>query len=347
MRFSIIIPVYNVERYIRKCMESVMEQTFRDFEVIVVDDESPDNSMRIVEEFAEKYPGMITMIHQKNKRLGGARNTGAREARGDYLLFVDSDDYVSTDMLEVLDAQIKSHGCDMLVFNYCMVTPEGAPLFEAGLGALRPGMYFPRKDKELFSLPISAVNKVYRRALYQECGFQFPEKLLYEDAMTRFLTAKASSVYLHDAVLYYYVQSPGSIMRQKVSPHVLDILKVTDMVLSAFTEAGIYEDFRKELDASLLTGILHIFNQVNKADRESGMQDTFASYIREHFGEYENNPCILKENKAAIRCILSGNYTRYHFRFLKKLELMEAVMAFPPVAALNKLRKRILQKERG
>lgn len=347
MRFSIIVPVYNVEKYIRKCMESVMTQTFRDFEVIVVDDESPDNSMRIVEEFAETYPGMITMIHQKNKRLGGARNTGAGVARGDYLLFVDSDDYVSTDMLAVLDEQLRNHTCDMLVFSYCMVTPEGTPVLKAGLGALRPGLYIPGKHKSLFSLPISAVNKVYRREFYRDCGFQFPEKLLYEDAMTRFLTAKASSVYLHDAVLYYYVQSPGSIMRQKVSDHVLDILKVTDMVLAAFRESGIYEDFRNELDASVLTGILHIFNQVNKADRESKLQDTFASYIREHFGEYESNPSILRENKAAIRCILAGRYGWYHFRFLKKLEVVEAIMECRPVAALNRMRKRLLQKKRG
>ena len=165
--------------------------------------------------------------------------------------------------------------------------------------------------------------------------------------MVRFLIAKASSVYLHDAVLYYYVQSPGSIMRRKPSAHVMDILRVTDLVLDSFRNHGIYELFQQELESSALTSLLHVFNLVNKGEKTSPMQDEFAAYIREHFPTFESNPCILKENKAAIRCILEGKYVWYHYRFLRKLELVESVMAFPPVAALNQLRKRILQKERG
>ena len=347
MRFSIIIPVYNVERYIRKCMESIMNQTFRDYEVIVVDDESPDRSMDIVAEFAEKYPGMITMIHQKNTRLGGARNRGVKDARGEYLLFIDSDDYVSTDLLESVDTQLKRHDCDLLVFKYLTVTPEGEPIQELGFGPLLPGLYIPSQDRQVLRLPVGACHKVYRRSFYLETGFQFPEKILYEDAVVRFLIAKASSVYLHDAVLYYYVQSPGSIMRRKPSAHVMDILRVTDLVLDSFRNHGIYELFQQELESSALTSLLHVFNLVNKGEKTSPMQDEFAAYIREHFPTFESNPCILKENKAAIRCILEGKYVWYHYRFLRKLELVESVMAFPPVAALNKLRKRILQKERG
>lgn len=347
MRFSIIIPVYNVERYIRKCMESIMNQTFRDYEVIVVDDESPDNSMAIVAEFAENYPGMITMIHQKNTRLGGARNRGVQDARGEYLLFIDSDDYVTPDLLETVDEQLKRHGCDILAFKYRMVTPEGEPLQDAGFGPLMPGLYIPCKDQQILQLPIGACYKVFRRSFYVENGFRFPEKVLYEDAIVRFMIAKASAVYLHDAVLYYYVQSPGSIMRRKPAAHVLDILKVTDYVLEAFKTDGSYGHYREALDTSLLTSILHVFNLVNKGEKTSPLQEDFARYIRENFPEYERNPHILKENKAAIRCILEGRYVWYHYRFLRKLELVEAVMALPPVAALNRLRKRIAHRERG
>ena len=114
MRFSIIIPVYNVEKYIEKCMASVMGQSFTDYEVIVVDDESPDNSMAVVERYAEEYPGKIRMIRQKNTRQGGARNHGVRYAKGDYLLFVDSDDYVHPDMLKTVDERLKQQPCDIL-----------------------------------------------------------------------------------------------------------------------------------------------------------------------------------------------------------------------------------------
>ena len=117
MRFSIIIPVYNVEKYIRKCMDTVMNQTFRDYEVIVVNDETPDNSMKIVQEYVDAFPGMIQVIHQKNTRQGGARNNGVTKARGEYLLFVDSDDYVATTMLETVDARLKANPCDVLVLR--------------------------------------------------------------------------------------------------------------------------------------------------------------------------------------------------------------------------------------
>ena len=122
---------------------------------------------------------------------------------------------------------------------------------------------------------------------------------------------------------------------------------VTDFVLEAFKNDGIYDHFREELDASLLTSILHVFNLVNKGEKTSPLQENFAQYIRENFPDFESNPCILKENKAAIRCILEGKYVWYHYRFLRKLELVEAVMALSPVAALNDLRKRIMHRERG
>lgn len=346
-RFSIIIPVYNVEKYIRRCMDSIMNQTFRDFEVIVVDDETPDNSMQIVAEFAEKFPEMVTMIHQKNTRLGGARNRGVKDARGEYLLFIDSDDYVSTDMLASVDAQLKQHACDMLIFKYRMVTPEGKGIRDEGFGSLAAGMYFPEKDRQVVMLPVGAVHKVYRRSFYLENGFGFLEGVLYEDAITRYMMAKASAVYLHEAVLYYYVQSPGSIMRQKPSAHVLDILKVTDMVLDAFQKGGIYGDFQAELDASLLTSILHVFNLVNKAEIRSPLQDTFAEFMENRFENFESNPNILRENKKAIRCILDRRYRWYHIRFLMRLEVLETLMGYPPVAVLNRLRKRILRKIRG
>ena len=342
MRFSIIVPVYNVEKYIRKCMETVMGQTFRDYEVIVVNDESPDNSMQIVAEFADKYPGMIKMIHQKNTGLGGARNRGVQEAQGEYLLFLDSDDYVSADLLESVDIQLKQHACDMLVFKYRMVTPDGKRIREEGFGSLMPGMYVPSQYRPVITMPVSAVNKVYRRSFYLECSFRFLPGVLYEDTITRFLMAKASQIYLHDAVLYYYVQTPGSIMRKKPSSRVLDILKVTDMVIKRFQEDGCYGHFRNELDASLLIRILHIFDWVNKANKNDPMQDTFVAYIREHFGAYAENPCISKENKRAIACILSGNYTYYYYRFVRKLDLVEGIMSYPIMVWLNKERKRIL-----
>lgn len=339
MRFSIIIPVYNVEKYIRKCMDSIMNQTFRDFEVIVVDDESPDNSMRIVEEFAKKYPGMIKMFHQKNTRQGGARNHGVREASGEYLMFVDSDDYVSADMLEYVDARLRECPCDILSFQYEMVTPEGKRLGKGGLGPLRPGIYYPKKDNQILHLPAGPVHKAYRRDFYLESNVMFPEKVLYEDAVVRILFAKAASVLICDKSLYYYVQSSNSSIRQKPSERMLDILKVTDLVLQRFHEEGLYDNFREPLETSLLYGIAYILDRINEADPKSELQLVLADYIERKFPDFRDNSSMDDRFRKSVECILSRDFVKYHYEFLLVSKFKEWLLRWQVISWLNKVRR--------
>lgn len=343
MRFSIIIPVYNVEKYIRKCMDSVMNQTFRDYEVIVVDDESPDNSMQIVEEFAEKYPGMITMIHQKNTRQGGARNRGVREAKGDYLIFVDSDDYVSVRMLETVDAQIRKHDCDILCFKCALVTPEGTFLREDGLGFLPVGNYIPARDKNVVMLPTGPVHKAFRRTFYLESGFSFPEKVLYEDAVTRLLFAKASEMVLCDTCLYYYVQSQNSSMRQKPSERMLDILKVTDLTLDLFREHGLYERFREPLESALIGGIVYVLEFVNEADPANGLQNRMMDYLLEKFPDYRDNPYLDPDVRRWIGLLEQRKFKSYHYRVIQVRKFKQYLKRWKLFEMLNRYRKQLLK----
>jgi hypothetical protein len=115
-------------------------------------------------------------------------------------------------------------------------------------------------------------------------------------------------------------------------------------VLNDFKEEGLYKIFQQEVDASLLTSILYVFNLVNKAQKDSPLQDAFASFIQDRFPAYGCNPLILKENKAAIQCILDHRYTWYHFRFLLKQELIESLLGMPFLAKLNHWRKQLLSK---
>ena len=344
MRFSIIIPVYNVEKYIRRCMETVMGQTFRDYEVIVVDDESPDNSMAIVAEFAEQYPGMITMIRQKNTRQGGARNRGAAVARGEYLIFVDSDDYVSENMLEVVDRQIKAHGCDIIGFQCALVTPEGKFLREAGLGSLQPGKYVPARDKDVVMLPTGPVHKAFRRSFYLESGFAFPEKVLYEDAVTRLLYAKASEILLCDDCLYYYVQSANSSMRQKPSDRMLDILKVTDITLDMFRNHGLYGQFKEPLESALIGGIVYVLEFVNAADPSSRLQDEMIDYLQEKFPDYRENPAMDPDILEELRLLEQRKFRQYHYRVLRVREFKLFLKRWKILRELNRCRKLLLKK---
>lgn len=344
MRFSIIIPVYNVEKYIRNCMETVMGQTFRDYEVIVVDDESPDNSMAIVAEYAEKNPGMITMIHQKNTRQGGARNRGVREARGEYLIFVDSDDYVSLNMLEVVDWQIRKHDCDIISFKCALVTPEGKFLREEGLGQLRPGKYVPAQDQNVIMLPTGPVHKAFRRAFYLESGFAFPEKVLYEDAVTRLLYAKASQMVLCDACLYYYVQSPNSSMRQKPSERMLDILKVTDMALDMFRQHGLYEQFREPLESALIGGIVYVLEFVNAADPSSDLQNKIIDYIQAQFPNYRENSAMDPDVLRGMELLEQRKFLQYYYRVIRVREFKLFLKRWKIFQELNRCRKLLLKK---
>lgn len=341
MRFSIIIPVYNVERYIDKCMQTVMGQSFRDYEVIVVDDESPDNSMRIVEEYATKYPEQIHMIHQKNTRQGGARNRGVREARGEYILFVDSDDYVSTDMLKIVDEHLRNTPCDILSFRYEMVTPEGKYLGNGGFGGLLPGSYVPRVDKQILMLPAGPVHKAYRRQFYLSSGMEFPEKVLYEDAVVRLLYAKAERIVLIDQFLYYYVQSGNSSIRQKPSERMLDILTVTDIVLDSFRRDGLYEEFRNYLDASLITSILYITDVINAGEYDSTLQVPLADYIGNTFPDYESNPYVDSVQKKGIAFLLKHEFRSYHDRILMVRQCKDWLLRWRFIAKLNEFRRRL------
>ena len=109
MKFSIIVPVYNVEKYLKKCLDSIIDQTYKNYEVIVVNDGSPDNSQAIIEEYKKNYPNKIKAYNKQNGGLSDARNFGLQYTTGDYVIFVDSDDYVKNDMLEVLNNNIKEN----------------------------------------------------------------------------------------------------------------------------------------------------------------------------------------------------------------------------------------------
>lgn len=118
MKFSVLIPVYNVEKYICECVESVLKQNFSGFEIVLVDDGSTDSSGKICDEFASEFPDKIRVIHKSNEGLLIARRTGIKNAKGDYFVFLDSDDYMLEGSLDKLNVTIDKYDCDMILYNY-------------------------------------------------------------------------------------------------------------------------------------------------------------------------------------------------------------------------------------
>lgn len=212
---SVIVPVYRVEAYLERCVKSILSQTYENLEVILVDDGSPDQCPAICDACAEKDARM-KVIHQENKGLSGARNAGIDAASGEYLAFVDSDDYVSPHFIEELYHLLQDTGCAIGQCRFSYVKGDG--LVEEGDSAfciyrgesLMEQLYGPEEKATCF---VVAWNKLYRAELFKETGIRYPEGRIHEDEATTYrLFHEAKKLAFLDRALYgYYTENGGSI----------------------------------------------------------------------------------------------------------------------------------------
>lgn len=208
---SIIVPVYKVEPFLNQCMESIVSQTYRNTEIILVDDGSHDSCPAMCDEWAEK-DARIRVIHQKNMGLPMARNIGIANATGEYLAFVDSDDYVDCHMLEYSMNAFEKSKADIVVFDVNRVTQDGQFL-ESTEDIVEVVLSREEALESLFSAKIHdyAVNKVYKKAVFD--SISFPKGYHYEDIGTTYRTfLNANSVYCIPEKLYYYRRNTNSII---------------------------------------------------------------------------------------------------------------------------------------
>lgn len=193
---SIIVPMYNVSKYVGRCITSILEQSYSDIEIIVIDDGSTDDSYKICSKFA-KEDERIILIHQKNKGLSGARNEGLRRASGEYVCFVDSDDYVREDFVKKLINAIIESNADIAVCGFNNVSPDNCVL--SGVDAT------VRLLTKQENVDIVAWNKMYKASLFKDNGVLYPEGSNYEDSLTTYkLLSKANKVAFINDVLYMY-----------------------------------------------------------------------------------------------------------------------------------------------
>lgn len=222
-KISIIVPVYNVEKYIEKCIQSILEQTFLDFELILVDDGSTDKSGYICDEYAAK-DSRIKVIHKQNGGLSSARNEGLNICQGDYIGFVDSDDHIHRDMYEILYFNIKKYECEIAICEECIVkeyeTVENEAYDNEDIELLNniQALNYSYNIKNIF---IHSCNKLYKKNIFED--IRFPNGRIYED---QFITPKllysAEKIIYVKSKLYYYVQRDGSIINSKFSLKKLD-----------------------------------------------------------------------------------------------------------------------------
>jgi len=241
MKISIIIPVYNVEKYLRTCLDSVVNQTWRDVEGIVVDDASPDNSREIIKEYERRYPDRIKGVYlDENLCLGGARNKGLEVAVGDYITYLDSDDYLDVTMCEKMAKRAVETGAD-LVYCDAYRNFEGMDKkvwvsyqFDSEMGDVTDA----NRNLLMFNYGY-AWGKLIRKSILVDNNIFFPEHRKYEDIL--FIPLVMQSVqkvaYVQEP-LYYYLIRDNSIMTTRNTEHHKDMAYVGDLLYTEMTRRG-------------------------------------------------------------------------------------------------------------
>jgi glycosyltransferase involved in cell wall biosynthesis len=256
---SIIIPVYKVEEYLEKCIESVLKQTYTNLQIILVDDGSPDNCGKICDEYAKK-DSRIEVIHKVNGGLSDARNVGIAKAKGKYIGFVDSDDYIKEDMYEILINLIKEYDADVSICNLYDVI-DGKEYIRNNENGIQEYSRLEILKEVLLDKNIQsyAWNKLYKKELFDEIKYPIGKK--YEDIGTTFYVfEKCNKIVVTSKPEYYYLKRSDSLVNNVTESTVLDY---TDIIIQRYlyTQKNI-EELRKYNNYYLAKTLITAHNDI-------------------------------------------------------------------------------------
>ena len=292
---SVIVPVYNTEKYLRRCLESLVHQTLKDLEILMVDDGSTDHSPEILSEFENNYPGRVRVIRKENGGQASARNLGIRECIGNYVGFVDSDDYVDAAMYEEMLRAALADNCDMVECSYHYIQEKDGQQKEL---ATRGNIRQYRDRKDMFIDPMTCPwNKLIRREILLREGMEFPEGRIYEDTAfcIKLIPYLQRETYV-DRPFVSYILRETSTMNANKSKKVADIFPVLQNILDFYRERGFYEEYRQELEyfcvKILLCSSLSRIGRVPDARLRKDLLDQTFAFLQEHFPDYRTNPYV-------------------------------------------------------
>ena len=225
-KISIIVPCYNAEKFLPRCLDSLVNQTLPDIEIICVNDASPDNGIAILRDYEARYPNIRVIDLKENVRQGGARNRGMEIARGEYIGFVDSDDWVEPDMYEKLYTKAKETRADFVCCDYDEIKPDKTVLRTVYTNENIKGLVKESDRKKLIENSLGVVwNGIYKTETLNKYSIRFPEKVFYEDNYFRFAHSLYTGHYEHiPFCLYHYCQNEVS------TTHKIDIRKINDLL---------------------------------------------------------------------------------------------------------------------
>ena len=294
MKLSVIVPVYRAEETLRQCADSILAQSLGDLELILVDDGSPDGSGKIADDYAARYPERVRALHIDNGGQGRARNFALALAKGEWLGFVDSDDWIEPDMYESLIAAAEREGTDIAMCDLLRCYDDGRREHQSGRPADRP-----------LAVAGSCCDKVFRRRLVED--LRFPEGLWYEDfAYSALALARVSAIAYVPRPLYCYRIGHPSTMHNQNAAKNLDLLQVLDLLRAPLTDAGLESEFRSIVLGHALLDAIGRVGQQNAPDKATVIEK-IRNYVNREIPDLTRCPAFRAES-GRRRLIMWLNY---------------------------------------
>ncbi|MBP5684736.1 MAG: glycosyltransferase family 2 protein [Bacilli bacterium] len=293
VKVSVIVPVYNVEQYIEKCIHSLVNQTLYGVEVIIVNDGSPDHSDNIIKEYERLYKN-IKYVVKENGGLSDARNYGLEYATGEYITFVDGDDYLESDGLEKMYNIAKAKDYDMVVSDIDYVYPKKITRVSSGVSEEKS-----LKENMLTMFP-AVCNKIFKRSLF-DTGIRFKKGIWFEDVEFLYrLLPYVNSIGVLNTSYYKYIQRDGS-QTNVINRKLYDYIDNFNGIIDFYKEKNIYEEYKNELEYVYLRYVYATFVKraaaYSKEDYGEAV-DTAIKNVTEHFPDYKNNQYFKKSIKG-------------------------------------------------
>lgn len=314
MKLSVIVPVYNMaaEGKLAFCLDSLINQTIEDYEIIAVNDASTDNSLEVLRDYESRYPDKVRVVtYEQNKRQGGAKNEGLKVARGEWIGFIDSDDWVTPDYYEKLLAKAHETGADVVGCDYNLVSEH---TFEVGKVVVnntedQTGVLDVEKHKKLVVNPGSMVVKIYRHDVISENDLWFPEGIFYED------NCAASLWFLYferfervPEPMYYYYQHDTSTVHSISEARCRDRMRAMELFYEECSYHGWLETYYTEIEYRFawLYYVMTLFSYMQ------GVRHPKFSFVKElrrgveeRFPGFEQNEYYQKVAEAPLQKLIT------------------------------------------
>lgn len=306
-KVSIIVPIYNVEGYIEKCLETLVNQTLKDIQIILVNDGSKDRSIEVVKKFLKEYPEKITYLEKENGGLSDARNYAIPHAKGEYIAFLDADDYVEKNMYEEMYKVAQKENSDMVECDFYWEYPKKIKT--------DVGQIYNDKKEMLEKIRVVAWNKLIKREVLEKTGILFPKGYRYEDVeFTYKLVPYLNKVSFVKKPFIHYVQREGSISNVQ-NERTKEIFDVLDHVIEYYKKNSIYDEYKDVLEYvyaryTFCSSFLRILKIKDETTQEKMIEESWKR-VNEMFPNWKKNAILKRKRSMKDLYLKTINKTTY------------------------------------